>query len=89
MPKMVCMKDGFELRPEKNGIFVIEMAKFGPYQIYQADLWKCENCEHEIIAGIAALPFSEHFHDNFLSQLTYAKSVRHCFNYGRCGEYRP
>ena len=29
---------GTEMRPETNGVYVIEMADFGPYKVWRADL---------------------------------------------------
>jgi len=86
--KMVCAECNFELSTEQNGIFVIEMADFGPYKIYSADLYKCAGCGKETVAGFATNPYSEHFEDGFQNVLERVKSGRHFYNYGRTGRYK-
>jgi len=89
MPKMVCAKDGYELYPEKNGVYEIVFADFGPYQIYRADLWRCSGCGAEILAGFAPQAIFEIEHDGFKECLEKVKLERHYPNYGRAGEYKP
>ena len=61
----VCAKCQVEMRPETNGIGVLDMADFGPYQLWQADLWKCPVCGNEIIVGFAKEATTEHYLDGF------------------------
>lgn len=65
MPKLVCTPCQVELRPERNGVNVIEHSDFGPYKIWFADEWKCPNCGATIIAGFANYAFSEHYENDF------------------------
>ena len=65
MSHYICVKCQKQMRPEKNGVFVLEKADFGPYQIWHADLWKCPQCEVEIIAGFGARPYAEHYEPGF------------------------
>lgn len=69
MPKLVCTKCQVELKPETNGVKVIEMASFGPYKIWNADLWKCRGCGLEIVSGFAHEPIAEHFQPTFPQEL--------------------
>jgi len=61
----ICASCEIEYRPEKNGIRVCEHASFGPYKIWQADLWKCPKCGHLLIHGFGWNAESEHFMDGF------------------------
>ncbi len=77
--KPICVKCQCFYRPERNGEIFVEgmpiapMAKKGraepekwkPYKIWRGDLWKCPECGHEIISGVAFNPVSEHYMDDF------------------------
>ncbi|KKN16780.1 hypothetical protein LCGC14_0972420 [marine sediment metagenome] len=65
MPKIVCVKCEVEYKPEENGITLEEMANFGSYKLWNADLFKCPKCGNEIVGGFADRPFAEHFEDNY------------------------
>lgn len=65
----VCTKCNCELHPEKNGVGILDMAKFGPYELYDADLWKCPKCGLEVVGGFAYNPISAHHEDNFQSEI--------------------
>jgi len=65
---------GSELRPEKNHVYVIEMADFGPYKVWFADLWMCPKCGHKVIAGFALECIAEHYQDGFREVLEKAKA---------------
>jgi hypothetical protein len=47
----VCVKCECELKPEKNGVQVVEIVDGNPYQVWDADKWKCPKCGVEIMAG--------------------------------------
>jgi len=49
--KPVCIKCNTELRPEEVGVELLDMAEWGPYQLWNADLWKCPSCGIEIIVN--------------------------------------
>ena len=61
----VCVECGLEMRPEKNGVGLLDMAEFGAYQIWDADKWKCPSCGKEIIVGFGNNPVSQHFEPEF------------------------
>lgn len=66
MPKMVCGNCEIELKPETNGVLVIEtMNGMKPYKLWRSDLWKCPSCATEIVAGFAMEPIAEHFEKGF------------------------
>jgi len=61
----VCVKCQVEMRPEKNGVGVLDMANFGPYKIWEADKWRCPECGYEVIAGFGKEAIAEHYQDSF------------------------
>jgi hypothetical protein len=65
MPRNVCVPCQVEYKPELNEILAIEMASFGPYKVWSADLWKCPKCGHEIVSGFGHAPLNEHYTDGF------------------------
>lgn len=65
---MVCVKCQVKLKPERNGVHVVET--FGrdsavPYKLWAADLYKCPDCGLEIVAGFGANNYAEHFESDF------------------------
>ncbi len=65
----VCKKCNCELRPETNGVGVLDMADWGPYALYDADLWRCPKCGMEVVGGFGCGPISAHFEPDFLTQI--------------------
>jgi hypothetical protein len=64
MPRMICPYCQCEYRMETAGVNVIEMAAFGPYRIWRADMWACPGCGQRIIAGFSAKAH-EHYEPDF------------------------
>ena len=71
--KLVCVPCETELKPKVNGAVVIETASFGPYKVWNADVWICPNCGHETVAGFGNGPMIEHFEDGFADVLEKMK----------------
>ena len=63
MPKLTCVKCNIDLRPETNGVKVVELMNKDTeiYKIWHADLWKCPTCQVEIVGGFAQQPLFESF----------------------------
>ena len=61
----VCIKCNCELRPDKNGVGVLDMADFGPAELYDADLWKCPRCGIEVVGGFGINAISAHYEPDF------------------------
>ena len=57
----VCVKCQVEMRPETNGVGVLDMASFGPYKIWDADKWQCPGCKYEIVVGFGSQALAEHY----------------------------
>lgn len=71
MPKLVCVNCETELKPEVNGVVVVEtMLVREPYKLWRADLWKCPGCGFEVVAGFGNRPTAEHFEEGFSEKLT-------------------
>lgn len=73
-PYYACVKCKKQMRCEKGGVFVIEMADFGPYKIWRADVWVCPDCRQETICGFGVAPLAEHYEDRFAKILEDAKA---------------
>jgi hypothetical protein len=58
MPKSICVPCEVELKPQKNGVYVLELSLRNTtiYRIWQADMWICPICGHETVIGFAQLP---------------------------------
>jgi hypothetical protein len=65
MAKLVCVNCQTELQPFHSGVYVIEMASFGPYKVWAADLWKCHGCGMEVVSGFSEQPIMEHYKEGF------------------------
>lgn len=80
-----CAKCEMDLRPEKNGVWLIELFQRDtkPYAIWHADLWKCPMCGVEIISGYGQSPTFHHDEENFQRLLEIAKSEMFYYNYER------
>jgi DNA-directed RNA polymerase subunit RPC12/RpoP len=68
--KPVCVKCNREMRPEKNGVGCLDLADFGPYKIWDSDLWKCPGCGYEILVGFGQKAVAEHFQAHFEQVIT-------------------
>ena len=70
-PGYACVSCKTYLRPRKNDIYVqvnmITNSPSGeaPYQVWNADLWECPDCGHQVILGYGKECCSEHYQDGF------------------------
>lgn len=60
--KPICVECQVPYLPEESGVAVEEMAGFGPYKLWSADLLRCPKCKHLIIFGFGEKPIAIH-HD--------------------------
>ena len=83
----VCVKCGCELRPETNGVGVLDMAErsreqgkdaifvhYEPYELWDADKWKCPQCGMEVVGGFGHDPISMHHEANFQQTIKHYKT---------------
>lgn len=76
MPKIVCVNCEVEFKVHKNDALVIEHALFGPYKVWNADIWRCPKCGQEVVAGFAQLPLrSDHYAPDFSAWLERIKGA--------------
>jgi len=76
--KAICLECSTEYVPLKNGVFVCEVADFGPYKIWHTDMIYCPVCKHTIISGFGADAILEYWENGFK---TYLKEVSFFFGY--------
>ena len=61
----ICVNCRKKMKPEKNGVYFLEYAHFGPYKLWHSDKWKCPTCGYEILAGFGFSPVRQHFDEDF------------------------
>jgi len=65
----VCAACQVDMRPKMNGVGVLDMASFGPCNLWDADLWECPKCELQIVAGFGSNPVSGHYEGDRFERL--------------------
>ena len=91
MPKIICVNCEVEYKPDKNGVYLLEMAwqPPQPYKIWHADMLCCPDCLHQIVAGFGNQAMAEHYQDDFPTLLDRINdghnTVIHCYEYKREG----
>jgi hypothetical protein len=53
----ICSGCGLAMKPEMNGVLVIETAHAPPqaYKTWWADEWRCPMCRHKVIVGFSEI----------------------------------
>jgi len=73
----VCVKCNCELWPETNGVGLLDMFNPGdrlepqPYELWDADLWKCPECGMEVVGGFAYGSISAHYKADFQAMIKH------------------
>lgn len=75
----VCPECQCEMRPETNGVGVLDYNDNGPYAIYDADLWKCPRCGKEVIGGFGQGPIARHHDSDFGAFITGYRNKRQLY----------
>lgn len=78
-PLHVCAECQVEMRCKTNEVYVVEMADFGPYKVWSADLWNCPECGHLTITGFGVECIAEHYQDPFEGILAKARASGQCY----------
>lgn len=65
----VCVACEIELRSKQNGVLVVEATTWGFQAIYQADVWYCPVCQHEVIVGVGNQPIYRHWEGDLLHEV--------------------
>ena len=63
--KPVCVACQRELRPETNGVGVLDIVRGAGYELWDSDKWKCPGCGIEVVGGFGNNPIASHFEDDF------------------------
>lgn len=75
----VCKQCNCEFRPETNGVGVLDMFRPSdsdepqPYELFDADLWKCPKCGVEVVGGFGYDCVSAHYNANFQKHINNYK----------------
>ena len=57
------------MRCAKNSVTVEELVDDGSgYKLWDADLWECPDCGHQIIAGFGKAPLAYHWQPTYAEQ---------------------
>ncbi len=69
MPTMVCVKCQKFMHCKKVGVAYEEgrpeLGTWVPYRLWVTDLYKCQECGTEILAGQGFKPLSEHYEEDY------------------------
>jgi len=65
----VCAACQVEMHPERNGVGVLDMADYGPVNLWDADLWECPKCRHQIVSGFGGNPIARHYEGDRFEKL--------------------
>ena len=71
MPMMACLTCRTFLKIKKNGVALIEGMPSGragewvDYKLWMGDLYGCESCGAEVIAGFGREPIAEHYQPTY------------------------
>jgi len=70
--KPICVKCRRFFRPFRTGVRFVEgmpdgagLTSWSPYKLWCGDLWRCPDCNAEVIVGVGSRPISEHFMKGF------------------------
>jgi len=77
LKKPVCVRCNVEFRPEKTGVYVVEMYQKNQeiYQIWQADIWQCAICRAQVVFGFGNQPIMAHYDGDCNAKLEELKKA--------------
>lgn len=79
-PSPVCATCQVSFRPIQNGVPVIEMASYGPYRLWAADVYVCPSCGRRIVTGWCNEPI-HHTYASFAERLVAARADANCITW--------
>lgn len=65
----VCAACQVEMHPERSGVGILDMADYGPVELWDADLWECPKCGFQIVSGFGNKPISRHYEGETFERL--------------------
>jgi len=71
MLKPICVRCCLFFKPAKNGVAIeegrpIAGGEWGPYKLWQADLYECRGCGTQIVTGFGRGPVAEHYEADYM-----------------------
>ena len=76
MTKVVCVECEEEMKPEENGVDVLERGGDGkPYKMWKADVLECPGCGRRVVSGFADNPFLQRPDDD-LTKAASSAAIR-------------
>ncbi len=69
------------MKVRRNGVNVLETLEDGttPYKVWEADLWECPECSHQVLSGFGLHAISEKHKDHFAEHLARVNiTIRGC-----------
>ena len=77
----VCVACEREMRPERNGVGVLDISKsVGSYVVYDADLWKCPTRGIEVVGGFGCSAIALRHDDNFQKHIDWYRTNARLIN---------
>lgn len=83
MPLMACLPCRTFFKIKKNGVPIVEGMPIGregawtDYKLWMGDLYGCESCGAEVIAGFGQQPIAEHYQPDYaVTRARYAPVAR-------------
>jgi DNA-directed RNA polymerase subunit RPC12/RpoP len=77
--KTICVKCNKQAEVIQSGVTAVEMAEFGPYKLWGADLHRCPKCGYEFVSGFAHVAYAEHFQDGFEGMMQKAIDANNAY----------
>jgi hypothetical protein len=75
--RAVCPTCQLSYRCHRGGVDVVEVIgrEQKPYKLWQADLYKCPGCGHEIVTAFGEGPFATDWQENFAETVALVESL--------------
>lgn len=88
--KIVCAKCGNQMDVSEAGIYILETPSgaLTPKKLWCADLWKCDACGVEVVAGFAQQPMATEHDVQFQQMLENALAGRDSMGRSTLYEFR-
>ena len=73
---VVCSEHRVEMIVPNGGIgiYILETASFGPYQLWVGDMHACPICDRRVVIGFADRPLAEHWQPDFEEKVSVAQA---------------
>jgi len=74
MKPVVCVPCKLFFKIKKNGVAIEEGmpngdGSWGPYKLWQGDLWECQGCGAQIVRGFGQQQIAEHYESDYAANV--------------------